>query len=482
MEKLQFWVNDALHEVAGVSTNLTLLNYLRYHADLPGTKEGCAEGDCGACSVVLLDKDGEEGAYRAVNSCLLFLPAVHGRRIYTVEGLAQNGDLHPVQEAMVRNLGSQCGYCTPGFVMTLFEACYRDDMDGPWQLDDQLCGNLCRCTGYRPIRAAGKEISGLRPKDHFHEALAAESFEASEVQYSEKEQTFWRPASFESLFALLAAQPQAKIIAGATDLALEYTKFHRPLPLLVSIEGLQELKVLSCDNQGWTIGAGVTLSRLEMAVANRLPALENMLRYFASRQIKNRATVGGNIVNASPIGDLAPVFLALDARFHLRSSKGTREVPCDDFFLDYRKTALQEREILEAIFVPHKDAYANSYKVSKRKEMDISAVAAGLSLCRDATGKIIEARFGFGGMAATPKRATGAEQALLGRKLSAGAIRASLDALGTDFSPMTDHRGTSWYRQKVARNFLMGFFEEAMKNEAAQTIRAGALAHPEVRL
>ena len=478
MDKIQFWVNDQEHTVSDVSTNLTLLNYLRYHADLPGTKEGCAEGDCGACSVVLVENEDGKNAFRAVNSCLLFLPAVHGRRVYTVEGLSDQNNLHPVQDAMVRKLGSQCGYCTPGFIMTLFEACYREDMEGPWQLDDQLCGNLCRCTGYRPIREAGAEISGWKVRRSFLGRFGP-GMNASLALIRPRRGHFWHPCLLKRFLSCVANTQMH--IAGATDLALDVTKFHRPLPKLISLEGLHRLKHLAHDGNGWSIGAGVTLSRLETAVANRLPALENMLRYFASRQIKNRATVGGNLVNASPIGDLAPVFLALDAQMVVRSAQGQRQIPCDEFFLDYRKTALQPEEILESIFVPDSDAYVNAYKVSKRKEMDISAVAAGLSLVRDKDGKITQARFGFGGMAATPKRATTAEKAVTGRKLTTATVRKAMDAIDDDFTPLSDHRGTSWYRQKVAKNFLLGFFDEVLKSPKPASLRAGGLAHPEVR-
>ncbi len=484
MSAISFFINDQPHEVSDLSSNLTLLNYLRYYADLPGTKEGCAEGDCGACSVVVLESEEERHYFRAINSCLLFLPALHGRRVYTVEGLQSKESLHPTQEAMVRHLGSQCGYCTPGFVMSLFEACYREDMVSDWQLDDQLCGNLCRCTGYQPIRAAGKDVAGLSPQDAFKAYLSHPVTPLPALAYEHESSQFWRPNSFESLFSLRQKYPQARLIAGATDLALDVTKFNRSLDQLISLEGIAELKKISRDERGWLIGSGVTLSRLESALAGRLPSLENMLRYFASRQIKNRATVGGNIANASPIGDLAPVFLSLDAVFHLRGPKGVREVASQDFFLDYRKTAIEPLEIMEAVFIPALSTmcYANAYKVSKRKEMDISAVAAGFCIERNAQGEVVRARFGFGGMAATPKRATLAEKQIVGSQLYSVSIKKTLDALKDDFKPLSDHRGTSWYREQVARNLLLGFFEEALKKEKANTIKAGALAHPEVGL
>ena len=392
MDAISFFINDQPHQVSGLSANLTLLNYLRYYADLPGTKEGCAEGDCGACSVVVLEEEDGQHHFRAVNSCLLFLPAVHGRRVYTVEGLAKQNELHPTQEAMVRHLGSQCGYCTPGFVMSLFEACYRKDMTEAWQLDDQLCGNLCRCTGYRPGRAAGKEVAGLAPQDAFQDELQRPTVPIPPLNYEHDGFHFWRPDSFEALFEIRQKYPKARIIAGATDLALDVTEVQSVFGTTDFARRYPLFKTLTHDEKGWLIGAGVTLSRLETAVGKRVPALENMLRYFASRQIKNRATVGGNIVNASPIGDLAPVLLSLGAVFHLRGPQGSREVAADDFFVDYRKTAMTPMEIMTAIFIPEMTVttFANSYKVSKRKEMDISAVAAGFAIERDENGTVLD--------------------------------------------------------------------------------------------
>ena len=250
MDAISFFINDQPHQVSGLSANLTLLNYLRYYADLPGTKEGCAEGGCGACSVVVLEEEEGQHHFRAVNSCLLFLPAVHGRRVYTVEGLAKQNELHPTQEAMVRHLGSQCGYCTPGFVMSLFEACYRKDMTEAWQLDDQLCGNLCRCTGYRPIRAAGKEVAGLAPQDAFQDELQQPTVPIPPLNYEHDGFHFWRPDSFEALFEIRQKYPKAQIIAGATDLALDVTKFNRSLEQLISLEGIPSLKTLTHDEKG----------------------------------------------------------------------------------------------------------------------------------------------------------------------------------------------------------------------------------------
>lgn len=468
---LRFELNGRAIEVDRASPNTTLLDWLRAArpADegrgdrLTGTKEGCAEGDCGACTVVILDPHAPGGArYRAVNSCLLLLPMVHGRTLFTVEGIGTPAAPHPVQDAMVEALGSQCGYCTPGFVMSMFEAAYRDDLDADWKLDDQLCGNLCRCTGYRPIRDAAKEIAGAGPEDAFRAALAEPASAPEPLDYATGTERFVAPTSLDAATALLAERPDARLICGATDLGLDVTKKHVRFPLLLSTEHIAELTGIEEDADGWSIGAAVTLTDLEDWSAHALPVLHRMLRYFGARQIKHRATLGGNLCNASPIGDIAPVLIALDATMVLASAQGERAVPIDRFFLDYRKTALQPGELLARVRVarPHATARLGAYKVSRRRELDISAVAAGMVVEIGPEGIVTAARLAFGGMAATPKRASRTEQALVGARWSEASARSASRLLDEDFSPMNDHRGTAWYRQTVARNLLLGFAAE----------------------
>lgn len=462
MERLRFWLNDQLVEEQHVLPTTTVLNYVRERG-LTGTKEGCAEGDCGACTVVLLEHDASgEPAYRAVNSCLLLLPMLQGRRLYTVEALRRDGRLHPVQESMVRHLGSQCGYCTPGVVMSMFEACYRKDLTESWQIDDQMCGNLCRCTGYRPIREATKEIAATFPLDHFSRTLQSTKAESMALAYAQADHRYHQPTTLDELFEVLEANPEAKIICGGTDLSLTLTKRNEPLPLLVSVEGIPELRTIRRDAEGWTIGAAATLTAIHDATRAELPAVDKMIRFFASRQIKNRGTLGGNLCNASPIGDMAPVLLALGATLVLQSKSGKREVPIDQFFLAYRKTALQPGEILAEIRIPSlpENARASSYKVSKRRELDISSVAAGCYVELDPSGTVIAARFGYGGMAATPARARHAEAALIGKRWSLESVEKAAKKLDQDFQPLTDHRGSSWFRATLARNLLIGFYLE----------------------
>ena len=466
-QTLRFHLNDRLIEDPSVGPTTTLLAYLRDNLHLTGTKEGCAEGDCGACTVVILDSDAPGGpCYRAVNACLLLLPMVQGRRVYTVEGLRDPaGAYHPVQEAVVRELGSQCGYCTPGVVMALFEACYRKDLREAWQLDDQMCGNLCRCTGYRPIRDAARAVAATGPEDQFSRTLRDATAGSLAFERSEQTRSYMTPTSFEQLWSVLAARPQTRLICGGTDLALILTRRYQDLPELVSLEGLAELRGVAREPGGWRIGATTTLADLEAACLAAMVAyvpLLRMLRYFASRQIKNRATVGGNLCNASPIGDLAPVLLSLGARVELRSAAGAREVPLDQFFLAYRQTALQPGEILAAVLLPDipANARAAAYKVSKRRELDISTVGAGLYVELDDSGRVSAARLAYGGMAATPARARHLEAALLGKPWALAQVEAALPALAHDFHPIDDLRGSAWYRGLVAANLVRGFVRE----------------------
>ncbi|MBI4818615.1 MAG: xanthine dehydrogenase small subunit [Deltaproteobacteria bacterium] len=467
MEALEFSINGRLIRERDASPNTTLLAYLRGPLGLTGTKEGCAEGDCGACTCVVADP--VTASFRAVNSCLVLLPMVHGKQVFTVEGLADRGALHPAQKAMSEHLGSQCGYCTPGIVMSLFEATYRTDLDEAWKLDDQLCGNLCRCTGYRPIREALVEVAGTRPNDRFSRLLAAPAeVEKAGLAYQAQGERFATPTSLSELFGVLEREPDAVLVAGGTDLGLEVTKRFRRFPSLVSLEGLAELRHIEVGTERVRIGAGVRLSDLESAVRSVLPPVERMLRFFGSRQIKHRATVGGNLCTASPIGDLAPILLALDADVVIAGPLGEKRLPLSKFFTGYRKTAVGRGEVLVAVEVPRPDPADRvvAYKVSKRQELDISTVSAGLFVRLDTERRVSIARFGFGGMAATPSRAAHTEAAAIGQIFDESLMKALGETLDRDFTPIDDHRGSAWYRRRVAKNLLLGFFHETSRAAA----------------
>lgn len=490
--KLYLYINDQRVSLANISPNLTLLRFLRDHLDLVGTKEGCAEGDCGACTVVAYEPQSAssgEPSYKALNSCLLLTSSLHGRRIYTVEGLVdrerggrQSGlgresqiTPHPVQTALVDRLGSQCGYCTPGVVMSMAEACYRSDMTEAWQIDDQMCGNLCRCTGYRPIQEAVESIAGLRPQGALLDRLMSpeppedEAARKTSFSYEHQGARFCRPTNLNALWSMWADNPQAELVAGGTDLSLRITKKFEHIQSLIAIDQVQELNEIKDLSDDWlSIGASVPLSDVESLAKTRSPALERMLRFFGARQIKNRGTLGGNLCTASPIGDTPPVLLALGARLRLASAHGERVINIDEFFTGYRQTALQPQELLVSVELPPiiegVDIHQRAFKVSKRQELDISSISAcfSVTLSTDETGAkvIAQAKLAYGGMAATPARALHAEQAMINQPWAAATVERAMTALSQDFTPITDHRASAWYRAQVAQNLLYGFWLE----------------------
>ena len=468
---IEFRLNGRPVRIESVSPNVTLLEWLRT-SGLTGSKEGCAEGDCGACSVAIVERDARgKRCYRAINSCLVPLPLMAGRDIITVEGVA--GDkLHPVQQAMVENFGSQCGYCTPGFIMSLFEGYYRRDLRTAAQLDEQLCGNLCRCTGYRPIRdAAADAFAQRKARDDFDARLKKAKPKLKAVRYTSGTEHFLRPTSLPKLFEAMAQFPKARLIAGATELGLEITKKFHKFPALISVEAIPELTEIRSTSNEWIIGAASTLTHVDELLGDEYPELRDMLLLFGSRQIRNRATLGGNLVTASPIGDSAPVLLALEAKVVLASAKGERTLSFEDFFISYRQTALQPGEILKSILVPRIDPETRSvrrfYKVSKRREMDISTVAGAFAVSLGESGTIVRARLAFGGVAAMPARARKTEHELIGKPWRSSTAEAVLPILEKEFTPISDVRGSAAYRRQMIKTLLRKFFaeEETLPND-----------------
>ena len=461
---LRFVLDGTLQDVRGEPPTRTLLQWLRGRGNV-GTKEGCAEGDCGACTVVLEDAlpDGAP-RLRAVNSCILLLPMVDGRRVWTVEGIGRPAAPHPVQQAMAEHLGSQCGYCTPGFVMTLLEAHHRTDLDAPWKLDDQLCGNLCRCTGYRPIQDAARAVAGTASTAVPACAVAAPP-RADGLSYAHEDAEFLAPRALDQALAFLDTHPNARIVAGATDLGLNVTQRGETFAALLSVEHLPELRgIQAFAREGrtvWRVGAATDLVTIEDWSASALPVWHRMLRYFGSRQIKHRATLGGNLVNASPIGDNAPVMLALDAMMVVAGSAGERRVAAADFFTGYRATALRPGELLVAVEIPAlaPEARTGAYKVSRRREMDISAVSACYRLDMDGD-RILDARVAHGGVAATPVRLPAVEAHLRGARWTDDVAHEAAVLAAESVRPMDDLRGSAAFRRTLVRNLLLGFREE----------------------
>ncbi len=464
----EFLLNGRLVSLEDVSPNTTLLEFLR-GIGLTGTKEGCAEGDCGACSVAIVERNVDgKAAYRAVNSCLMPVCLLAGREVVSVEGVGCSTQMHPVQRTMAEGYGSQCGYCTPGFICSMFEGYYRDDIRTDDDLDDQLSGNLCRCTGYRPIRDAAMEAFAERgakgSQDEHVERLRKSKAEFGAVQYDCSGEKFFRPTSLAELLRLKRENPEARLIAGATELGLDITKRFKKFATLISTEAVVELKSLERTKDEWRIGGAVTLTDIKDKPGQEFSALNDMLRVFGSRQIRNRATMGGNIVTASPIGDGAPVLLALDASVVMVSPKGERTVPISEFFIAYRKTALQADEILKTIIIPRDEPKGKLtrkcewFKVSKRREMDISTVAGCFTVDLDAKNIVRHARLAFGGVAAMPMRAKKTEVALVGKAWREETIREVLPVLRTEFTPISDVRGSEEFRRELIGNLLEKFF------------------------
>lgn len=465
---MTFRLGTETRELRDVDPTMTVLDYLRGPERLTGTKEGCAEGDCGACTVVLVDA---QGRCQAVNSCIMFLPALDGKQLLTVEHLSAPGaPLHPVQQAMVDLHGSQCGFCTPGFVMSMVAMAAEAAPDRQ-AVNEALAGNLCRCTGYRPIvdaaLAACAQAQPLPPPD-----LPPPPAQPLTLDHGADRAI--APRSVAELAAVLAEHPDAVIVAGGTDVGLWVTKQHRHLRMIVTLDAVADMAEITEADGMVRIGAAATYTQALPVLERHYPDLGALIRRIGSRQIRNRGTLGGNIANASPIGDTPPPLLALDAAVVLRKGGRQWTVALADFFTGYRKTVLEPGAFVERIDIPLPragDAF-RCYKVSKRFDQDISAVCAAFRL-RLAEGAISDIRLCFGGMAATPLRLASVEAALIGRLWTEATLRSAQELLDSAMQPLSDMRASAAYRRIVARNLLMKFFLET-SGQAAVTRLAPA--------
>ncbi|MBK8997939.1 MAG: FAD binding domain-containing protein [Myxococcales bacterium] len=446
---IRFTLNGEPVQISEFDPNTTLLAFLRQRG-LTGTKEGCAEGECGACAVALVRRDAAgKLRYEPVNGCLLLLGSCADQEIVSVEGVATGDALHPVQEALVERGGSQCGYCTPGFVISLFAEYYRPDRAG--YDPEAISGNLCRCTGYRPIREVAENLGTPEESDRFKRRLAL----APPALSSLEQGAFMRPDSLQAALSLREKHPDATLVAGGTDAVVEVNQRHQRWQKWLSLENVAELRGFEQSGDSLRIGAALSLSEVEHHVAGRVPMLEQLFPLFSSRLIRNRATLGGNLMTASPIGDGAPALLALDAEVELASLGGTRRVALADFFTGYRKTLARPDEILSAVRIPLPlPEVQRFYKVSKRVVDDISTVAAGYSLRLDGSRKISAARLAYGGVAATPARARDAEAAMLGQTWDLALVRQVQPLLAKAFQPIGDHRGSADYRATMVVRLL----------------------------
>lgn len=458
---IQFLLNGQSVTIGDAGAQTTLLDILRDRG-LTGAKEGCAEGECGACMVLDVASHGGGCAYRAVNSCLMLAPMAAGREIYTVEALAENGALAEAQRAMAGG-GSQCGYCTPGFVVSLFAEQYRPERKGPCD-PHALAGNLCRCTGYRPISDAARSL-GPPPIGRFRDRLSRPAPQLKSAVYEAGGARFERPTTLDECLSIAADAPRVRWIAGATDLGVESNLRFRRWPRLVSLEAVPELLEFSETPEVVRIGAALPLAEIELRWRSAPEIFQQWLPLFASPPLRNRATLGGNLATASPIGDGAPMLLALDACVVLAGARSRRNVPLTAFFTGYRQSALEPGELILAIEIPKPlPSYARFYKVAKRRMDDISTLAAGFSVDLDRGGRVIRARFAFGGVAATPVRVYAAEEAILGERCNKTSIKRAQAALERVLSPIGDHRGSADYRREAAKSLIEKFcweYEEA---------------------
>lgn len=454
MGQIRFLLNGAEVVLDNPNPTETLLDFLRENRKLKGTKEGCNEGDCGACTVSIAALEGGSLIHRALNACILFLPQLHGKSVRTVEGIsAPDGRLHPVQQALVEYHGSQCGFCTPGFVMSMYTA----HRDGRQDFDDVLAGNLCRCTGYAPIIRAAEAAAKVPQPDW----LADEGDKLAAMAGGDIElDGAFLPATLDSFADWYANNPDARIVGGATDLGLWVTKLMRNLLPTVFVHRLEEMQQIEITDGGIRIGAGVTVARVRGAMVDRYADFAEMLRRYGSVQVRNSATIGGNIANGSPIGDNPPSLIALGAMLTLRRGNERREILLEDFYISYGKQDRQAGEFVESVFIPNQPDNIAVYKISKRFDQDISALCGAINIVVEG-GVVNSARIAFGGMAAIPQRASNVEAALVGQVWNEATIENAAAALAQDYTPIDDVRGSAEYRLRTAKNLLVRYFHES---------------------
>jgi xanthine dehydrogenase small subunit len=481
VDTLRFILDGRLIELDRVEPTRTVLQYLREDLLRMGSKEGCAEGDCGACTVVIAELAGEALEYRAVNACIQFLPTLDGKALFTVESLkAGDGGLHPVQQSMVDYHGSQCGFCTPGFIMSMYALYRNNPAPSRAEIDDALSGNLCRCTGYRPIIEACIHMYDY-PVPQADDAQLFEQLRGLQRRQGmslELEQArYFAPATVAELASLYQQHPQAQILAGGTDVGLWVTKQLRELPLVIYLGNVVELRRLKLNQGSIEIGAAVTLTDAAAEIIKQYPEFTEMFRRFASVPVRNAGTLVGNVANGSPIGDSMPALMVLDTRVKLRQGAAVREMELADLYIDYMKNALQAGEFIEAIEIPAREEalLLRCYKLCKRFDQDISAVCMAIALRLDGDC-VVDIRIALGGMAAIPQRALLTEQRLIGNKWDESAVTAAMQELSAEFAPLSDMRASADYRSRATANLLYRFYLETRPEQALDAAAVNVFA------
>ena len=474
-DTIQFIYNNKIFKIKNPNPNQTILDFIRSDLKKTGTKEGCAEGGCGACTIVLGELKNQRLIYKSINSCISFLPIINGKHLILIENLTSNNKLHPIQEAMVKFHGSQCGFCTPGFVMSLFAMYKNFSKFNDETIDETLSGNLCRCTGYRPIIDAAKSLNSKSDNDHFKKdekkiVKLLKKIKDKDIEISYEDKKYFAPKTLSSLKKILKKNSNMKFLSGGTDLSLEVTKQRGDIKNMISLNSIKELKFIKKTKNFIEIGSGVSLYEFQNIIKSYYPDFYNILKRYGSVQIRNVGTLAGNIATASPIGDSLPLLLSLDSLIKIKTSKFIKTIPLNEFFLSYRKTKLKKGEILYSVQIPiNEQNYFKAYKISKRFDDDISSVCASFNFSIK-KNIILKANVAYGGMSEIPKRASTIEKALTNSTFSEDTFLKVQKLISEDFSPIDDMRASKNYRVDVAKNLIMKFFYEVSSKKKLRVI------------
>jgi len=463
---VQFIFNNKIYVIKNPDPNQTILNFVRTKLKKTGTKEGCAEGGCGACTVVIGELNKNNIVYKAINACIAFVPTLHGKQLLVVEDLAsQIENLHPVQEAMVKYHGSQCGFCTPGFIMSLFSMYKNHSFYGEELIKDSIAGNLCRCTGYRPIIDAAKSLNKNKKLDQFYKNKKIiinllKKIKLKNLFIHNKNKKYFSPKTIRELKKIIKKYPNSVFLSGGTDLSLNVTKERKDINNIISLNSIKELKFIKERNGNIEVGASISLKEFELFIKKYYPDFNSILKRYGSVQIRNVGTIAGNIATASPIGDTLPLLLSLDAKVILQKISNKTVLPLKNFFVSYRKTKLKKGQFIHSIIIPiFKKNIFKAYKISKRVDDDISSVCASFNL-EIINKKIKNVKIAYGGMAPIPKRAINCEKTLINSSLSKKSFNKAKKKLEKDFAPIDDMRASKDYRMEIAKNLLMKCFLE----------------------